>query len=84
MFKTENQCETLQVLDASDGKRHTGKREMKTLEMIQGPRTERGTLSLRILKRTASLMNLKRTLSLCALKRTLKRTFTEKPKVDYH
>ena len=49
MFKTENQCKIPQVLGATDGTRHTGKRGLRTLERIQGPRTERRTLSQRIL-----------------------------------
>ena len=92
MYKTENQCKTSQVLGATGGTRHTGKRGLRNLERTQGSRTERRTLSLRThktilslktLKRTLSQRTLKITLSRSTLKRTLKRTLpiTEKPEV---
>ena len=43
MFKIENHCKTPQVVAASDGIRHTRKRELRTLKR---------TLSLRAIKRT--------------------------------
>ena len=43
MFKTENHCKTPQVVDATDGTRHTRKRGLRTLKR---------TLSLRALKKT--------------------------------
>ena len=33
MFKTENHCKTPQVVAASDGIRHTRKRELRTLSL---------------------------------------------------
>ena len=79
MFKTENHCKTLQVVDATDGTRHTRKRGLRTVNKMLSlktlKRTLKRTLSLRtlkrILKRTLLLSTLKRTLSLRALQRTL-------------
>ena len=80
MFKRENHCKTPQVVDATDGTRHTRKRGLRTLQKMLSlrtlKRTLKRTLSLRTLKRTLLLSTLKRTLSLGALQRTLKRTLS--------
>ena len=85
MFKTENHYNTPQVVDATDGTRHTRKRGLRTLKRTLSLRTLTRTLSLRTLKRTLErtllLSTLKRILSLSALKvalslRTLKRTLS--------
>ena len=71
IFKTENQWKTTQVVSATDGTRHTGKRGLRTLERTEGPRTLRSTKSLRILERILAMRTLKRTLSLRTLERIL-------------
>ena len=62
MFNEESHCKTPQVVDATDGKRHTRKRGLRTLNEM---------LSLRTLKRTLSLRTLKRTLKMTLKERRL-------------
>ena len=68
MFKTENHCKTPQVVDATDGTRHTRKRGLRTLKRTLSLKVLKKTLSLKTLKRTVSLSTLKSTLSLITLK----------------
>ena len=70
MFKIENHCKTPEVVDATDGTRHTRKRGLRTLKRM---------LSLRILKKTFSLRHLKRTLLVSTLKRTLPLRILKEP-----
>ena len=68
VFKTENHCKTPQVVDATDGTRHTRKRGLRTLKRTLSLRALKETLSLKTPKRTVSLSTLKSTLSLRTLK----------------
>ena len=55
MFNEESHCKTPQVVHATDGKRHTRKRGLRTLNEMLSLRTLKRTLSLRTLKRTLKM-----------------------------